>query len=395
MISVDEATARAFEMARPIGTETVPLEHSIGRLLSAPVVARIDAPRSALSAMDGYAVREVDWVEPGTRFRVIGESLPGQGFPGYVGTGEAVRVLTGAPIPDGADRVVVQESVRRIDGDIVVDVPRPPRRHIRARGSDFRRGETVLPAGTRLFPRVLVAAAAADRADVEVFRLPRVELVVTGDELVAPGRASQHRFAVPDSLSISIGALIERWGGAVTGRRRLVDDLPALRAAARDAVERADLVVVTGGASVGDRDFGKAMFGRRGLDLVFSGVAMKPGSPVWLGMAGECPVLGLPGNPGAALVAARLFLAPLLSGLAGDAPEEVVRTRRLPVAASLPAVAGRDILYRARTHPDGAQPLTDQDSGAQRVLAAADLLIRRRAHAEPVSAGTLVDVLDF
>ena len=389
MISFDEALALVAEAAEPLGTEIIRLREAHGRVLAKPVTALVDSPPCDVSAMDGYAVREADL--PG-RLRVAGESLPGRGHGAPLEAGQCVRIFTGAPVPAGADRVVIQEEVQR-EGDSA-HFERPGQaRHVRARGSDFASGAILLEPGRRLDPRALVAAAGADLAQVEVWRRPRLALLATGDELVEPGSGLATAGAIPDSISFGLAAFAEDWGAQVVARSRLADDLPSMEKAAADALAGADLVVVTGGASVGERDHAKAMFAPAKLELVFSKVAIKPGKPVWLGRAGKALVVGLPGNPNSALVTARLLLAPLLAGLTGRAP--VLAWRRAQLTTRLPATGGRETFYRAASVGDGVKPLPNQDSGAQSTLAGADLLIRRAAGAPAAEAGEEVEVIDF
>lgn len=390
MIPFDEAVRRVTEVAQPLGAERVPIAEAAGRVLAAPVVAMIDAPPADSSAMDGYAVREADL--PG-RLRVVGESFAGAGFGGTVEPGTAIRIFTGAPVPTGADRVIIQEMVER-EGDMAA-MPEPPgkARHIRPRGSDFRAGETLLQAGRLLDPRALVAAAGADVAEVEVWRRPRVRILGTGDELAPPGEARHRPGSIPESVSFGVAALAERYGGRNLGARRLADDLPAMELAAGEALAEADLVVITGGASVGERDFAKAMFAPHGVALLFSKVAIKPGKPVWLGRAGSRLVIGLPGNPTSAMVTARLLLAPTVAGLAGRGP--ALEWRRLRLAAPLPACGDRETFHRAVLTDAGALPVANSDSSAQKALAEADLLIRSRPNDSARAAGEEIEALDF
>lgn len=393
MIGFDEAAALVLNTAKPLGAESVPVASAAGRVLAAPVIAVCDSPRAAVSAMDGYAIAGAAVV--GRRLTVIGESFPGAGFEGAVGAEDAVRIFTGAPVPEGADRVVMQENVRREGGTAVVIDAGSGATHVRAQGSDFRAGDVLLPAGRRLDFRAMVAAGGADRAEVDVIRRPRVLVLGTGDELYEPGTAHLTRFGTPESVSFGVEALTAAWGGEPLGRARLADDLPALKVAAREALEAADVVVVTGGASVGERDFARAMFEDCGLELIFSKVEMKPGKPVWLGRALGRLVLGLPGNPTSAMVTARLFLAPLLAGLASLDPQAALAWRQAELAAPLPATGDRETFHRARATRGGALPAADQDSGSQKTLAEADLLIRRRAGAPALAAGETAEVLDF
>lgn len=390
MISFDEAVRLVEEAARPLAPETVPIAQAAGRVLAAPVKAMIDSPPADSSAMDGYAVRDSDL--PGA-LRIVGESFAGGGFEGTIGPGTCVRIFTGAPVPVGADRVVIQERVVR-DGDLAIIADHPGNaRHIRPRGSDFRTDEVLLEGGRYLNPRALVAAAGADLAEVEVWRRPELLVLGTGDELAAPGEARRRPGAIPESVSFGIMALAEQWGGRSLGSLRLADDLASMEQAAGDALSTADLVVVTGGASVGEKDFAKAMFVPHGLELIFSKVAIKPGKPVWLGRAGGKLVLGLPGNPTSALVTGRLMLAPLVAGLAGRAG--ALLWRRVPLLEPLPACGDRETFHRARLGEHGATPLLNQDSSAQKALAQADVLLRSRAHDPLRTSGQEVEVLDF
>jgi molybdopterin molybdotransferase len=390
MIAFDEAVRRLTEVARPVGRETVPLRKAAGRVLAAPVVAMVDSPPADSSAMDGYAVREADLPGP---LHLIGESFPGHGFDGALGPGSCVRIFTGAPVPAGADRVVIQEIAAR-DGNGVTIAEQPGQSsYVRPRGSDFRTGETLLEPGWQLDPRALVTIAAADLAEVEAWRAPGLVLLATGDELARPGEARGRPGAIPESISAGVAALAETWGGRILGSRLLADDLPGLERAAGEALEQADLVVVTGGASVGEKDYAEAMFAPHGLDPIFSKVTMKPGKPVWLGRARGKLVLGLPGNPTSAMVTARLLLAPLVAGLAGR--RGALAWRPLPLAAPLPACGDRETFHRARLTEAGALPLANQDSGAQKALAEADLLLRSRPNEPPRQAGEEIEALDF
>lgn len=398
MISFDDALARLHTVARPLGTERLALGRAAGRVLAGPVAARIDAPRFTVSTMDGYAVRGADIADAPVNVTVVGERFPG-GEPGAaLGPNECVRIFTGAPAPPGADRVVIQEVVRR-EGDRahVATVPAGSP-FLRARGSDFRRGDQLLAPGRLLGPRALMLVAGADAAEVEVFRRPRVALLATGDELAEPGAACDTRGKVPDSISVGIAALAEAWGAEVVARQRVGDDLQATASAAEAALTTADVVVVSGGASVGERDFAKAAFGALGLETIFAGVAIKPGRPVWLGRASGKLVLGLPGNPTSAYVTARLLLAPLLAGLGGRGPAGALAWRTAIAATEIPAEGDRETFLRARLTDDSpslVEPLPNQDSGAQLTLAQAHVLVRRAAGAEALARGDPIEVLEL
>jgi molybdopterin molybdotransferase len=396
MIGYDEACRRVIAIAKPLGVEQAPLDLAWNRVLAAPVIARRSAPEAAVSAMDGYAVRDADLASGSTQLRLVGESFAGSPDGGpQLQAGACVRIFTGAPLPAGADRVVMQENVER-RGDAVMIAERPsPARHVRAAGSDFVSGEVLLDAGTRLTPQALVAAAAADQDMVQVYVRPRVAVLCTGDVLVAPGCVTHTPGTIPESVSFGVAALARAWDADVVCRQRLRDDLPTLVRAAGIALDDAHVVVVTGGASVGERDFSKAMFKELGLRFEFEKVAIKPGKPVWVGRVGDRIVVGLPGNPSAAMVTARLILAPILAGLSGCPPEAALAWRTLPLVSSLGACGDRECFHRGRSAADGVRPVGNQDSSAQKDLAMADLLIRRRPDARALVAGDLVEVLAF
>jgi molybdopterin molybdotransferase len=395
MISFDEAIELVRSIATPLGTEMVPLARAAGRVLARPVVAQIDSPRSDVSSMDGYAVRDADLVDFPISLHVEGQSVPGAAWSDPVSPGSCVRIFTGAPVPAAADRVVIQEDVRR-DGPLAI-IDREPEggRNIRRRGSDFRCGEELLAAAQFLGPRALVAAAAADTAELEVCRRPRLCILSTGDELAEPGSARQHPDAIPDSVSLGVAALAEQWGGECIGRNGLRDDLASMQKAAEAAIDATDLVVVTGGASVGERDFAKAMFDPVGLELLFSKVSMKPGKPAWLGRVREKIVIGLPGNPTSAMVTARLLLAPLLAGMTGLPLERALHWRKVQLSSSVEQCGARETFHRARSVDGKAEILPFQDSGAQKTLAEANLLVRQAANSPALDSGAEIDALDF
>ena len=395
MIRFDEAIALVGQTGAPVGTESVPLRAAHRRVLAAPVRAEVNSPPADVSAMDGYAVREADLANLPTTLPIAGESFAGRAFDGSLPPGSCARIFTGAAVPDGADRVIVQEVVTR-DGDCArFERALSPARHIRRLGSDFRVCEILLETGTLLTPGALIAAAGADVAELSVYRRPRVRLLSTGDELVEPGQARTTPGNIPESVSFGVGALIEEWGGAFDGSTRLPDDLPRMEREAAAALDGADLVIVTGGASVGEKDFAKSMFAPADLQLIFSKVAIKPGKPVWLGRAQGTLVLGLPGNPTSALVTARLFLAPLLCRLVGRNPAEALAWRSLPLADPLDPTGDRETFSRGYPVNGAVRLFGHQDSSAQKVLGAASLLVRRPAGDQPLSSGTPIQVLDF
>lgn len=394
MISFEEALSRVQAVAKPLGEEKIAFEWAEGRVLAAPVSARFAMPRSDVSAMDGYALGEDDLSEAPFSLTVSGESAAGSAPGQKLLPGTAFRIFTGAPIPEGATCVIVQENTER-DGDTLRIVrPFGPGRHIRKAGSDFRAGDVLVPAGRVLDWKTLTAAAAGDRGEVTVFRQPRVVILATGDELAAPGQAEARPGAIPESVSFGIAAFVSGAGGQVLRRERLPDDPDTLAAAAAKALVDADIIVMIGGASVGDRDFSRSVFGAD-PDYIFPKVAIKPGKPVWLANVAGKFVMGLPGNPTSALVTARLFLKPLLDGLGGREPKDSVVFERCRLAADLAETGGRETFVRAAITAEGARPLTSQDSSSQSALSLAELLIRRSAHAPAAKVGEVVEALRF
>ncbi len=395
MIDFDTAMALVLNESRPLAPETVAMDAAGERVLVADLKARGDAPRTAVSAMDGYAVRDADLATLPARLPIAAVAFAGRADVPVLPPGACARVFTGGPVPHGGDRIVVQEIVGRDGGDALFEAPPGPGRHIRAAGSDFRAGDTLLAAGTVLGFRAMVTAAAADVATLSVVRRPRVVILGTGDELAEPGQALETPGGIPESVSFGVAAMARRCGAELIARRRLPDTPATLEAAARLALDQADLVVVTGGASVGEKDFAKSMFAPFGLELIFSKVAIKPGKPVWFGRAGGKLVLGLPGNPTSALVTARLFLAPLVAGLSGRDPAALLNWRDMILTAPLKPCGDRETFERGRLGDGGVAGLAVQDSATQKALAIADVLIRRRSGAAGLGAGDAATVLEF
>ena len=393
IVNFDEACYLITNLAAGRHGEQVPLDHAAGRVLAQDVIARRASPTHAVSAMDGYAVRESDLAELPTFLPVAGRSFAGQRFSESLPPNACVRIFTGAILPGGSDRVVVQEDVSDINGVAHFTLPLSPHRHLRAASSDFAEGDTLLAKGSLVTPQRLVSIAAADMASVEVYRQPRVLILCCGDELVEPGQKTPHPDRIPESVSYGVAALARSWGGIVIARWRRGDHLGALRLAAHDAVAAADIVVIIGGASVGEKDLAKEAFAAPGFELLFTRVAVRPGKPVWLGRQGRVPVLGLPGNPTSAVVTARLFLAPLLAGLNGRDPKEAWSWQQMQLGDSLTPSGDRDCFLRATVVAGAAMPVMDQDSASQGALASATHLIRHRSGAPSVPEGAMVETL--
>lgn len=395
MISFDEAVALIAANAGPLSSETLPLTAAQGRTLAVAVEAQVRSPPFDASSMDGYAVRDADLTSLPVTLAIVGETFAGASSAEPVGPGECMRIFTGASVPTGADRVIMQEVVERNGNQARVDGPLSAGRYIRPAGSDFERGAVLLEAGVLLGPRSIVAAAAADLGEVSVWKRPRVTILATGDELAEPGTARNRPDAIPESVSFGVAALVREWGAEMLRSVRLPDRLDDMERAAARALEDSDLIVVTGGASVGEKDFAKAMFAPSGLEIIFSTVAMKPGKPVWLGRTGAALVIGLPGNPTSALVTARLLLAPLLARLSGRSIEAALDWRGAPLASALGVCGPRETFHRARWNRNCVEVLPNQDSGAQKALAQADLLVRQAAHGAALAPGATIETLDF
>lgn len=375
MISVEEALARIVALPHPLQAEDVPLRSAAGRTLAEPVAARLTQPPFAASAMDGYAIRDEDH-RPNADLRVIGEAGAGHAFPGTVGAGEAVRIFTGAPVPAGASRVVLQEDVTRTDDRIALTGRLEANANIRPAGQDFRVGDE-LSAPRRLRPADLALIAAMNHATVRAVRRPVIALIATGDELVMPGEEPR-----PDQIiasnSFAIAAIAEAAGAEVRLLPIARDTLPALTQALSLAAG-ADVIVTIGGASVGDHDLVGQVAGSLGLERAFWRIAMRPGKPLMAGRLGGAVLLGLPGNPVSAIVCAHLFLVPLIAAFLGLPARHEVRQALLgaPVEANGP----RTHYMRATLSvADGAvlvQPFPRQDSALLSILTRADALLIR------------------
>jgi len=387
-LTVEDARARMLAQAGAALIETVGLDAARGRTLAEPVTATRDQPPFDASAMDGWAVRG-----PGTELAIVGESAAGKGYPHPLSPGQAVRIFTGAPVPAGAERVVIQEEAVRVGERLQIPVETGGGGFIRPRGGDFRAGHALLRAGARLDAWRIGLAAAAGRAQLSVAKRPEVVVLSTGEELAAAGAAAGPE-QIFDSGSPSIAALIETWGGAATRLASTGDDADAIASAVEAAGGR--LIVTIGGASVGDHDLVKPALARLGLELMVETVRVRPGKPTWFGrLADGRLVLGLPGNPASALVCAELFLRPLLMTMQGADPALNLVTAHL--SRALPANGGREHWMRARLTTDQgrriAEPMSDQDSSLVSVFAESGALVRRAAHAPAAEVGAVVDVL--
>ena len=381
-IPLGEAQARLLALAAPLPVEEVAVEEASGRHLAEPLLARRTQPAADLSAMDGYALLgDGPW-------RIIGESRAGHPFPGELSAGEAVRISTGAIMPHGADTVLIREDAAR-DGNalsVAGDAP-VARRHIRRAGMDFRTGDELLAAGARLGPAAIALALAGGHAALAVHRRPRVIVIDCGDELASdPASCAPHQ--VPASNGAMLAAMTSSLPCDAARTGPVPDDLDAL-VAALDAATDTDLVVTSGGASVGDHDLVRPALEAIGAEIGFWRVAIKPGKPLMVARKGTQTIIGLPGNPVSAFVTGFLFMLPFLRALSGSA-SPLPRAAMLPLGAELGPGGSRREFLRARWDGKALVPVGETDSSALHALASANALIDRPAQGDGVKAGTSV-----
>ena len=394
MLSVAEARARVLAGLRPTAAEVVALSDAWGRVTAEPVRARLTQPPTDVSAMDGYAVRAADG-RAGTHLRVAGRAPAGRPFTGHVGPGEAIRLYTGSAVPAGADSVVAQEDVTADDGGATLNADAQLGRHIRLRGGDFLRDDELVPAGVRLGARAIGLAAAGNHPWLAVHRRPRIGLLATGDEIALPGDPLGPGGIVSSNVH-ALFALVRAAGGEPVALPIARDSAAAIADAAEGAAGL-DMLVTTGGASVGDYDLVQAGLTQRGFVLDFWRIAMRPGKPLLSGTLRGVPVLGLPGNPVSAFVCAVLFAWPAVARLSG-LPAAGLPVTPMPLGCDVPANDHREDYLRAlvAAGPDGADqamPFPKQDSSMLQVLARAGGLIVRPPHAPASPAGAFVPVL--
>lgn len=388
MITVDEALAHLFDLVAPLEREIVPLADACGRVLVEDAVARRDQPPFAASAMDGYALSAAEAAQ-GKCFNVIGEAAAGHGFSGTVGDGEAVRIFTGAPVPEGADRVVIQEDVTR-EGDMIrlgATLDQGP--HIRPRGADFVTGDR-LQAPRILAPADIALLAAMNVPELAVTRRPVVALISTGDELVMPGETPG-----PDQIiasnTFALKAMLQGMGAAPRILPIARDTRASLRAAF-DLAEGADLVVTIGGASVGDHDLVGEVAAELGMARSFYKVKMRPGKPLMAGRMGRAAMVGLPGNPVSAVVCGHVFLAPMIRLMLGLGQAQMPR-KRARLTCDMPESGPREHYMRAEVADGRITPEPRQDSALLSVLARANALLIRPAEDRPRMAGEEMEYL--
>lgn len=390
MISVAQALEALFDLVNPLPTEDVPLRRAAGRVLANPVTARRDQPPFAASSMDGYALRRAE-VEPDAMFKVVGEAAAGHRFDGTLRAGQAVRIFTGAPVPEGADFVVIQEDVTRRGDLITLGHTIGTKDNIRPQAADFADG-SIFQAPRRLTPSDIALLAAMNIAQVPVTQKPVVAVLATGDELRQPGETPD-----PDQIiasnSYGLAAMLEQLGAEVR-MLPIARDTPESLAMAFNLAKGSDLLVTIGGASVGDHDLVAPVAAGMGMKQSFYKVAMRPGKPLMGGRMGDMAMIGLPGNPVSAMVCGTVFLAPVIRKMLGlDATAAPVRA--YPLAGDLEQNGPRAHYMRARLVDGTVMPCDQQDSALLTVLAGADLLLIRPPDDPPRAKGAMVECIAF
>jgi len=395
MISVAEALSQIIANVTGTCAEQVALPDALGRVLSEDITARLTQPWADVSAMDAFAVRQADVTSVPVDLKVIGESPAGGCYDGEVGTGEAVRIFTGAPVPKGADTIIIQENTER-NADIVrVLQSAPAGRFIRPAGLDFKTGEVLIKAGHVMSARDIGLAAAANVPWVMVKRKPRIAIIATGNEVVMPGDGLGDNQII-SSNSVMLSAYLKVLGAEPLDLGIARDDQQSLTRLIKSASE-ADMVVTIGGASVGDYDLVNQVLGQEGVDLGFYKVAMRPGKPLIFGHLNGTPVLGLPGNPVSVGVTSAIFLRPAVDAMLGldqtDGPRQTAQ-----LAVDLGENDERQDYLRASlsTNDDGeriATPFSKQDSAMLAKFAEADCLVIRAPHASAAKAGDVVEII--
>ena len=397
LLSLDQARALLLRDLPSLKPERVMLDDLLGRTLAAPVIASHTQPAEPRATMDGIAVLDAQ-PHAGACWRLVGDAPAGSKPFAPLRPGEAVRIATGAVVPDGSKRVLPQEILEFSERDVTLKSDAGQSPFLRRRGADFKEGERLLERGARIGPAELGLVAAANCASANAIREPRIAICTAGDELVLPGSTLGPGRSI-DSASYAVAALIRSWGGVPQPASLLPDDPVLLVDALAAAVEESDIAICIGGASVGARDMMRPAARAIGARLVFEGIAVQPGKPCWHARHGtEKLILGLPGNPSSALVCAHLLLLPLIERLMGRAGEKRFRTGY--VTSALPANGSREQYLRASASFDGegrllATPLADQDSGLQANLARAQLLIRRPPRARPLETGAKVEAVEL
>ncbi|KKJ75512.1 molybdenum cofactor biosynthesis protein MoaA [Kiloniella litopenaei] len=395
MIQVEEALERVLAGFTELAPETVSLHDALGRVLAKDVKARLTQPPNDVSAMDGFAVKSADIQTVPVTLKIRGEAPAGGSYEAQLQDGEAVRIFTGGPVPLGADCIVIQENTDHDDTNVTVKQSEAPGRYIRPAGLDFSEGQIGLEKGTTLTARDLALAAAMNHPWLEVYRKPKVAILATGNEVVLPG-VTPGPNQIISSNTTALMSFVRECGGEPISLGIAPDDKEALSAMAKGA-EGADLLLTTGGASVGDHDLVRSVLGEQGLEIDFWRIAMRPGKPLIFGKLGRTPMIGLPGNPVSTLVCAYIFARPALWKMTGRNPD-TLQIEKAVLTSDLGENDKRQDYLRARlsTNSSGqleATPFDRQDSAMLNLLRKADCLVIRAPFAVPAAKGTEVEII--
>ena len=395
MLAVDEALKSVLLGIKQLDYEQISIDQSLGRVLAIDLISRLTQPPSAVSAMDGYAVSVNDLATIPVTLKQIGESAAGKSFNGKILAGQTVRIFTGASIPEGANTIIMQEDTEKSAGGIIIKEAAPEGKYIRPAGMDFKKGQKLLKAGTRLNARNIGLAAAMNIPWIKVTRKPRIAILSTGNELVLPGEfVGQDK--IISSNSLGLAAMVSANGGIPINLGIAKDDPRSLKNAVSQ-LSGVDMLITIGGASVGDYDLIKSVLSKEGLNITFSRVAMRPGKPLIFGNIFGTPMLGLPGNPVSASVTATLFLLPAISKMLG-AEDSSYNTETATLGRDVKKNDSRQDYLRAKLAINKAgekivTPFARQDSSMLKNYAKADCLIIRQPFAVPLAKGEIVSII--
>jgi len=395
LLPVADALKTIISAVSPTRTETVPLAQATGRLLAVDVVATFDQPPFDGSAMDGYALNSADGAS-GNKLDIVGISAAGEAFDGNLLSGQCTRIYTGAPMPKGADCVIMQEKVTRVGDQITIEEKVIAKQNVRDKGNDFAQDDVLIGSGTKLSPFHIALAAAANHADICVQRTPTLTLVATGDELVPPG-STLEKDQIIASNGFGLTPLFNHFGADVVDGGIIKDDRETLKSELkRMLAEEPDILVTTGGASVGDRDYVKEVLEELGVNLSFWKIAVRPGKPLMFGTLGKTTIFGLPGNPVSALVTGTVFVIPAIKAKLGQNPEHMIA--RLPLTVEMASNGPRQHYRRAKLvkRADGTlgvDPNMQSDSAHLTSLSASDCFVVQAPQEESKSAGEMVNTL--
>ncbi len=396
MINLEQALDQIFAASKPLGTEVLPIQKAYERILAKPVIAKLNQPPFDVSAMDGYGVRSSD-IKSGISLKEIGMSQAGSGFDGEIKSGECIRIFTGAPVPKNVDSVVMQEDVEANDSEITFSNIVKEGKHVRKKGQDFFNGQVLLEVGKQLNPASISLCAASNNAKVEVFKQPKIAILATGDELIEPGNTPSLEQII-SSNPYGISALVAPFCTSVTNHPIAPDDESKLKKRLKAILDSdADIIITSGGASVGKYDFVQPTLKSLGVKMDFWKIAIRPGKPLMFGTYGKKLVFGLPGNPVSSIVTAIIAVLPALRAMQ-HIKEPLGERMRLPLSAPLKANSERRHFIRAivKTDENGStnvNPIDETDSANLTSFSSANALIIHKENAPKLEIGELVNIL--